>query len=286
MRCLLVDDEPGIREGLALLLRRKGHEVHTAGDCASAAARLAESDFDQVITDWRLPDGTAAGFLAACGCPVIAISGHPEEVQAHAAIRDVLQKPVAPARLIALLAASEAPAEPGPRPLPRDVQEVIDRALACLPAAATELVDDGAFVVLRAPLPAEGSDDSVLDRLADLGGDLRVLAPGGRALLELRLCRDGRPEAGMPVVAPAEPWPEHGAFAVDFHGVDPAAVDFGRCLDRAVECRGRGVLVHFLNVPDALLSWASCQGRAHDMPMRAKVGPRLPAVLQDLWSAS
>jgi CheY-like chemotaxis protein len=284
MRCLLVDDEPGIRDGLAMLLRRKGHEVHTAGDCAQAATQLAERDFDCVITDWRLPDGTAAGFVAACGCPVIAISGHPEEVLAHAAIRHVLQKPVAPKHLIELLAAATArPAVDAPPSLPRDVQQVVDRALACLPtAAAAELVDDGAFVVLRAPLP----DDSVLDELADLGGDLRVLAPGGRALLELRLCRDGRPDAGMAVVAPEAPWPAHGEFAVDFHGVDAAALDFGRCLDRAADCRARGVLVHFLNVPDALLSWASCQGRAHDMPMREKVGPRLPAVLQDLWSAS
>jgi len=271
MRCLLVDDEPGIREGLAMLMRRKGHEVCTAGDCAAATARLAERDFDCVITDWRLPDGTAACFVGACACPVIAISGHPEEVLAGAAIQHVLQKPVAPARLFELLATATARAAASPpAALPRDVQDVVDRALACLP-------DPGAV---------ELHDEAVLDRLAGLGGDLRVLAPGGRALLELRLCRDGRPDAGMPVVAPGEPWPARGEFAVDFHDVDPAAVDFGSCLDRAVDCRDRGVRVHFLNVPDSLLSQASCQGRAHDMPMRDAVGPRLPAVLQDLWSAS
>ncbi len=29
---LIVEDEPGIREGLAALLRRKGHQVRTAAD--------------------------------------------------------------------------------------------------------------------------------------------------------------------------------------------------------------------------------------------------------------
>jgi DNA-binding NtrC family response regulator len=48
---LLVDDEPGIREGLAMLLRRRGFEVHTAGDCATAAERLANQTFDVVVTD-------------------------------------------------------------------------------------------------------------------------------------------------------------------------------------------------------------------------------------------
>ena len=283
MRCLLVDDEPGIREGLAMLLRRKGLEVHTAADCASAALRLGERDFDCVITDWRLPDGTAACFVGLCPSLVIAISGNPEEVAAHASIRHVLQKPVSPARLFELLArqAVRDPA-PLPRALPRDVQHVVDGALACMGASATDVVDDGAFLVLRAPL----HDESMLERLAGLGGDLRVLAPGGRAHVELRLCRDGRPDAGLPVVGPVASWPVRGEFAVDFHGTDTATVDFGRCLDRAAECGRRGVRVHFLNVPDSLHSWASGQGRAHDMPMRDKVGPRLPAVLQDLWSAS
>ena len=50
MKCLLVDDEPGIREGLAMLLRRRGFEVTTAGDCAAAAAALDAQNFDVVVT--------------------------------------------------------------------------------------------------------------------------------------------------------------------------------------------------------------------------------------------
>lgn len=285
MNCLLVDDEPGIREGLAALLRRKGHEVHTAGDCAAAAARLAERSFDLVITDWRLPDGTAAQFVIDCPCPVVAVSGHPEEVERHPAVREVLTKPVGPARLLEVIAATvsrpEAPAVVGPEALPRDARQVVQAVLRQLGhGQPVELEDDGTFVVLRAPL----ADDGILPALAELGGDLRVLAPSGRARLELRLCRDGRPDAGLRVVRPEAAWPEEHEFAVDFDGTGIDVAMFARCLDRASELRHRGMRVHFLNVPDPLHFWASGQGRAHDMPMKEKVGPRLPVVLADLWS--
>lgn len=282
MNCLLVDDEPGIREGLAALLRRKGHEVHTAGDCAAAAARLAERSFDLVITDWRLPDGTAAAFVADCPCPVVAVSGHPEEVEVHAAVREVLTKPVSPARLLEVLAlhAAPPPPPPAPRPLPADVQQVVAAALRELGAGEADLEDDGTFVVLRAAL----TDDSVLPALAELGGDLRVLAPGGKVRIELRLLRDGRPDPGLPVVGPGAAWPDVGEFAVDFDGIEASVPAFAACLDRAAGLRRSGARVHFLNVPDPLRFWAIDQGRTHDMPMREKVGPRLPTVLADLWS--
>lgn len=286
MNCLLVDDEPGIREGLAALLRRKGHEVHTAGDCAAAAARLAERRFDLVITDWRLPDGTAAAFVADCPCPVVAVSGHPEEVE-HPAVGEVLTKPVGPARLLEVIARTAAPVA-GPRAaafaperLPLDVRRIVDAALQLLgrPANAT-LDDDDTFVLLRAPL----REDAVLPQLAQLGGDLRVLAPHGTPIAELRLCRDGRPDPGLPVVRADVPWPEVAEFAVDFAATATTEVAFAACLDRAGARRGRGCTVHFLNVPEPLRSWATGQGRAHDMPMQEKVGPRLPAVFADLWS--
>lgn len=293
MKCLLVDDEPGIREGLAALLRRKGHDVRTAADCAAAAHALAADEtFDVVVTDWHLPDGLAADFLAAARCPVIAVSGHPEEIPALAPITAVLTKPVTPTRLCEALAAArpEAPARAATtRSLPVDVRGVVDAALARLPAdAAVELHDDGVFVRLIAELPdarplALGLED----------GDVRTSLVGGRRRLELRLCRDGRPDAGLPVVAPAAVWPSAGEFAVDFHGIDcqgtaPSALDpalgLATLLDRARTARTAGQRVHFLNVPAAVRAAAESQGRAHDMPMRAAVGPRLQPEHADLWS--
>ncbi len=281
MRCLLVDDEPGIREGLATLLRRQGHDVHTAGDCEGAIAAIAASAFDVVITDWRLPDGVATRFLADCPCPVVAVSGHPEEVRRHAAVREVLTKPVAPARLFAALAAVLAPAPLGPCPPPLDVQAVIDAVRRHLPDdAVVETLDDGAFLVVQADL----DDENAIAGLATLGGDLRILSKQGRLRLDLRLCRDGRPDPSVPVVAPERPWPEAGEFAIDFDGTSLSPAQFAACLDRARRRRDIGHRVHFLNVPEPLRTSLSDQGRAHDMPMREKVGPRLPAVFADLWS--
>ena len=61
-RLLLVDDEPGIREGLAALLRRKGHEVRTAADCAaetpafrkiSSVSAVSAAMLSTVLSDMR-----------------------------------------------------------------------------------------------------------------------------------------------------------------------------------------------------------------------------------------
>ena len=103
MKCLLVDDEDGIRDGLAALLRLRGHEVRTAADRRSALAMLHDQTFDVLLTDWRLPDGDAADLIATATCPVVAASGHPEEVRGGDRLFAVLQKPIAPARLFCVL---------------------------------------------------------------------------------------------------------------------------------------------------------------------------------------
>lgn len=281
MKCLLVDDEPGIREGLAALLRRKGHDVRTAGDCATAAAALGEQSFDVVITDWRLPDGQAMQFVVDCPFPVVAVSGHPEEVEQHAIVRTVLGKPVAPSRLLEALATARS--EPSPSlhsELPIDVRAVLDAADACLLPGATSVVeDDGTFVVWRAPVP----DDFAAERLDAIGGDPRVFGPPGALRAELRLCRDGRPDPSMPSCGPEVAWPDDAEFAVDFHGTGLSRERFAACLDRILDRTRRGQRVHLLNVPPAFAAMASDWGKANDMPMKEPVGPRLPAVLVDLW---
>lgn len=287
MKCLLVDDEPGIREGLAALLRRRGHEVATAGDCRSARDRLAERPFDVVVTDWRLPDGLAATFLGSTDAPVVAVSGHPEEVETGAGVVAVLAKPVTPARLLEAIAAACAAGTGDPVAagsvaveLPCDVRRVLDDARRQLPdALAVECRDDGTFVVLEAALPP-----GLVPTVRPTGGDLRVVpGPAGRRL-ELRLCRDGRPDPAMAVVRVDEAWPQRRELAVDCHGV---AVDRDRLsewLERARLRAAAGGLVRFLNVPDSLCEFTAGWERAHDLPMRARVGPSLSAELAELWS--
>jgi DNA-binding NtrC family response regulator len=52
---LVADDEPGIRESLAEILRDAGYVVQVAADGAAALAALEEQDFAVVITDLRMP---------------------------------------------------------------------------------------------------------------------------------------------------------------------------------------------------------------------------------------
>ncbi len=58
---LVADDEPGVRESLAEVLRDAGYTVHTAADGAAALQALEQQDFAAVVTDLRMPgaDGLA-----------------------------------------------------------------------------------------------------------------------------------------------------------------------------------------------------------------------------------
>jgi two-component system response regulator PilR (NtrC family) len=58
---LIADDEPGVRESLAEVLRDAGHDVAVAADGAAAIAAVEQREFAAVITDLRMPgaDGLA-----------------------------------------------------------------------------------------------------------------------------------------------------------------------------------------------------------------------------------
>jgi DNA-binding NtrC family response regulator len=58
---LIADDEPGVRESLAEVLRDAGHSVRTAPDGQAALDALEREDFAIVVTDLRMPgaDGVA-----------------------------------------------------------------------------------------------------------------------------------------------------------------------------------------------------------------------------------
>ena len=278
MKCLLVDDEPGIREGLAALLRRKGHEVRTAADCTAARAALATEPFDIVVTDWRLPDGLAASFVAACAVPVLAVSGHPEEVTPLPSIRAVLTKPCLPTRLLAAMADVTPAQTPASLPvvLRADVQAVLDDFAAQLPSGQVmEVTDDGVFVTVRASVPIAAAR-----ALQVRGGDLRSSRTGDVVQLELRLCRDGRPGLHLAVLMPEAEWPARSEFAIDFHDCALTAAEFAPLLARRAAARAAGRTVHFLNVPARL----SGHGTAHDMPMSGPIGPHLQPEQHDLWS--
>jgi DNA-binding response OmpR family regulator len=102
LRILVVEDHPGLARLMGLALRSAGHAVRVAGG-VGAALRLAEQEnFDLLVSDVGLPDGTGLDLmkkLAARG-PIrgIAYSGYDDEEHVRAA-RDAgfsvhLKKPV------------------------------------------------------------------------------------------------------------------------------------------------------------------------------------------------
>lgn len=64
-RILIVDDEPHMRRILASNLRQDKHELWEAGGVEEARRAFANSDFDVVFTDQKMPDGEGLAVLAA-----------------------------------------------------------------------------------------------------------------------------------------------------------------------------------------------------------------------------
>jgi len=64
VRTLVIDDDIGVCKSLESFLTKEGHEVTTGHRGDTAFARIAEKDFDIVITDLRLPDASGLDILA------------------------------------------------------------------------------------------------------------------------------------------------------------------------------------------------------------------------------
>ncbi len=105
---LVVDDDLDTRELYRVVLESVGYRVADAAQVAGAAAALAETVPDIVVTDWLLPDGDG---LAVCealhsrgatrGVPVVVISGLVLKLEQESMARargcvNVLVKPTDP----------------------------------------------------------------------------------------------------------------------------------------------------------------------------------------------
>jgi two-component system NtrC family response regulator len=64
-RMLIADDKAGVRDLLAKNFTERGFEVATAANGDEAASKIAETDFDIVITDMRMPGKDGIGVLRA-----------------------------------------------------------------------------------------------------------------------------------------------------------------------------------------------------------------------------
>jgi signal transduction histidine kinase len=63
LRLLIVEDHEATKSVLARLLRRGGHQVTTASSIAEARAAFAAAEFDTVISDLGLPDGSGLDLM-------------------------------------------------------------------------------------------------------------------------------------------------------------------------------------------------------------------------------
>ena len=57
LRILLVDDNADTLNFLSIMLDRRGHDVATAGDMATALQLSTKNELDLIISDIELPDG-------------------------------------------------------------------------------------------------------------------------------------------------------------------------------------------------------------------------------------
>jgi CheY-like chemotaxis protein len=67
LRVLLVEDHPDTRDLLAFYLQSAGHEVKVAGTTKEGVEALNEQQWDLVLSDIRLPDGSGWEMMRAAG---------------------------------------------------------------------------------------------------------------------------------------------------------------------------------------------------------------------------
>lgn len=60
---LVVDDEPGLRDFLEIMLNKEGYDVEKAGDGVSGLSKVRQTNFDLIITDMQMPRMSGIDFL-------------------------------------------------------------------------------------------------------------------------------------------------------------------------------------------------------------------------------
>jgi two-component system response regulator AtoC len=100
-RILIIDDEPGVRTSLALILEDEGYEAHSAAGADEALPLLRERPFDVVLCDVRMPGRDGLDLLPEIvelqpAATVLMMSAHGDEQALEAVPRgayDYLAKP-------------------------------------------------------------------------------------------------------------------------------------------------------------------------------------------------
>jgi len=170
---MVVDDEPGIRTALRANFLRHGWRVETASTVREAMRALEGREFDLIVTDIRMPDGSGMEVMRSArqsspGAAVILLTAYGSVPDAVRAMRDgaldYLTKPISFEQLQATAAqvmhrASRAPVEDPPTS-----GDIIGRAPLLLRAVqrARAAATTGADVLIEAE---SGTGKELLARL-------------------------------------------------------------------------------------------------------------------------
>ena len=105
---LLVEDDEDTRELMALALGAAGFSVRTAGSGREGLARLAESPYDLLVTDYDMPEMTGTEMLRLAIERDIVGTARPLIVTAHPSPKGtagfpILRKPLDLTRFVSLL---------------------------------------------------------------------------------------------------------------------------------------------------------------------------------------
>jgi two-component system, OmpR family, KDP operon response regulator KdpE len=140
-RVLIVEDEPGVRQALAINLRARGYDVTVAGSAADALTVAASQPPDAVVLDLGLPDldgnDVITGLRGWTRAPIIVLSARSGQGDKVAALDlgadDYVTKPFGMDELLARLRAALR------RAAPRDDAPVIGTPDFTIDLAATQV---------------------------------------------------------------------------------------------------------------------------------------------------
>jgi len=137
MRILIVEDQPDTRRMVEDALRDASFTVDSAADVDSALTCLGVSEYDAVILDWMLPDGSGIDLCRRMRqegqeVPVLFLTAKGDVADRVAGLNaggdDYLRKPFAVAELIARLRALTRRRSPGMAPVNRVGDAQVDLA--------------------------------------------------------------------------------------------------------------------------------------------------------------
>jgi DNA-binding NtrC family response regulator len=190
---LVVDDEPGIRTALRANFLRHGWRVETASCVREAIRNFEGKEFDLVVTDIRMPDGTGMDVMRSArelspGTAVILLTAYGSVPDAVNAMRDgaldYLTKPISFDQLQATAA------------------QVIHRAKQQMPIAepTPATADTAGDIVGRAPLLLRAIERA--RAAASTGADVLIEAESGTGKeLLARFIHDSSDRCRKPFVA-------------------------------------------------------------------------------------